>query len=521
MRVSTPQLHRSSVNAILDQQAQSSRTQQQLATGKRLLAPSDDPAASAKILDLNQAVAVTGQYDRNIDAARNRLNREETALAGVQTVLQRVRELAIQANNDSQNNETRQGIALEVRQRLSDLLGYANTKDANGEYLFAGFQSHTQPFAQNPAGGFTYSGDQGQRFLQVGPDRQVATNDAGAPVFQVIRNGNGTFTTRDNAANIGSGVIDPGTVTDPTAYDGDTYTVLFPFTTSATGSLAFNDANGNDTLSYSLSIDGTPVYTVDETGTPLNTLQDLATQINGATGTTGVQAYVAGSTLYLARTTPGDTPITVTETLSGYTAGDGDQATGYFGATLTGDAGGASHDTVYTPGNADAYLVLDSADNIDASGSYQADGAITFNGVKTSVKGEPANGDRFSVAPSTNQDIFTTVQNLIDALETPSQGTADLAAFHNAVNRVLTDIDQSQANFSGVRSGVGARLNTLDDQGNVNGAAKLQLQEALSKEQDLDYASAASRFNLQLVALQAAQQAFVKLQGLSLFNFLR
>ena len=110
------------------------------------------------------------------------------------------------------------------------------------------------------------------------------------------------------------------------------------------------------------------------------------------------------------------------------------------------------------------------------------------------------------------------VQNLVDALETPSQDTANLAAFHNAINRVLTDIDQSQTNFSEVRSGVGARLNT---QGNVNSAAKLQLQDALSKQQDLDYASAASQFNLQLIALQAAQQAFVKLQGLSLFNFLR
>lgn len=72
-----------------------------------------------------------------------------------------------------------------------------------------------------------------------------------------------------------------------------------------------------------------------------------------------------------------------------------------------------------------------------------------------------------------------------------------------------------------MRATVGARLNAVDAQKDVNDGFKLQVQETLSKLQDLDYAEAVSRLNLQLTGLQAAQQSFLKIQGLSLFNFLR
>ena len=96
-----------------------------------------------------------------------------------------------------------------------------------------------------------------------------------------------------------------------------------------------------------------------------------------------------------------------------------------------------------------------------------------------------------------------------------------MARLNNGMNRALTDIDQSMGNILQVRAQVGARLNTIDSQKNTNDSFSLQLQSTLSDIQDLDYAEAASRLNRQLLGLQAAQQAFVKVQGLSLFNFLR
>lgn len=403
MRISTNQINDQAVGAMLDTQTKAARTQLQLATGRKILTPADDPAAGASILGLKQAIAVNEQYQKNADTARARLHREESALTGVENLLQRVRELAIQGNNDSQNSQTRRAIASEVRERLSELLATANTMDANGEYLFAGYQRHTQPFAANPAGGYSYFGDQGQRFLEIGPDRQMADGDPGADVFQLIGNGNGTFTTLDNPANTGNGVIDPGTVGG--TFVPDTYTITF------------TQALPTDPITYA-----------------------------------------------------------VTGAVSGVVVAAG------------------------TP--------------------YSSGAQINFNGVSLNVTGAPANADSFTVTSSTNQDLFTTVENLATALETGASGTAGHAQFHNAINRFLVDLDQAQTNIEDVRARIGGRLNAIDSQVDGNDLATLQLRETLSTVEDLDYAEAISRLNLQLLALQAAQQSFVRIQGLSLFNFL-
>ena len=84
----------------------------------------------------------------------------------------------------------------------------------------------------------------------------------------------------------------------------------------------------------------------------------------------------------------------------------------------------------------------------------------------------------------------------------------------------LANLDQAISGLSSVRAGIGARLNNLETIENINQDFKLQLQTVLSETQDLDFAEAISRFNLQLTSLQAAQQAFVKTSGLSLFNYL-
>jgi flagellar hook-associated protein 3 FlgL len=74
---------------------------------------------------------------------------------------------------------------------------------------------------------FSYNGDQGQRFIQIGESRQVADSDSGAAVFFAIRNGNGTFATSAANGNSGTGVLSTSGVTDPTAWDQGSYTVRF------------------------------------------------------------------------------------------------------------------------------------------------------------------------------------------------------------------------------------------------------------------------------------------------------
>ena len=520
MRISTGQLHNMGLNSILEQQAKLINIQQQLASGKRLLEPSDDPSAAASILNIDQSLKITEQYQGNIDTARSRQNIQEETLIGINDIMHRVRELAIQGNKSTLTSVDRASIATEVRENLDALLALSNTRDSNGEYLFSGYQGTTQPFSVDASGNYIYSGDNGQRFLQIGTGRQVAVSDSGVDVFQAIRNGNGTFATLDNPANSGTGVIDPGSVTDPAAYDGDTYTLTFPIPAAATGTLTFGDNIGtNDDLTYTLSINGTAVYSVSESGTPVNTLDGLAAQINDDTTTTGVRAYVTGGTLYLGYTSPSTNPITVSEVLSGDSDGDLDTATGYFGSALTGTTTPAAN-VVYNADEATYYVVEDSSGNIETSGAYVSGAQITFNGIQTNIKQAPQTGDSFTISPSANQDIFTVVQNLAIALEDGADTPDGIAGLANSVSRVLTDIDQSMNNLEQVRSKVGSRLKTLDGQQDLNDAFLLQLQTSLSRHEDLDYATAVTRLEQQLVGLEAAQQSFIKIQALSLFNFL-
>ncbi len=184
MRISTSLLHQQGVNAILENQVAVAKTQLQLSSGRRMVQPADDPAGSEQAINLKALLAEAAQYKKNGDAARSRLEMEETALVQAGDILQRVRELAVRGLNGTQSAAERTAIALEVRQRLSDLLAVANTRDANGEFLFGGFyRGAAEAFVDNGGGSFSYNGDQGQRQLQISRSHQVAVGDHGADVF--------------------------------------------------------------------------------------------------------------------------------------------------------------------------------------------------------------------------------------------------------------------------------------------------------------------------------------------------
>jgi len=193
MRIGTLQLFRQGINSILDQQTKLVGTQLQLASGKRITKPSDDPTGAARLLGLSESLKVTEQYQTNADYARSRLELEDTALGSVGDALQRARELTVQALNDTNGPQDRAAIAQEIRQLTDEILGLANRKDANGEYLFGGFQGQNPPFAHDGSGTFSYAGDQGQRELQIGPARRVADGDSGLDVFMKVPAAAGGF----------------------------------------------------------------------------------------------------------------------------------------------------------------------------------------------------------------------------------------------------------------------------------------------------------------------------------------
>ena len=146
MRIASSQWFRQSMSSLMEQQAAAARTQQQLASGKRLLKPSDDPVAATRAVDVNRAVEKLGQYERNSVHTENRLRLQEAAVGGSLDVLQRVRELTVQASNGTQNDDTRGAIAAEIEQLRDSLMQQVNMKDGTGNYLFGGFGEDKPPY---------------------------------------------------------------------------------------------------------------------------------------------------------------------------------------------------------------------------------------------------------------------------------------------------------------------------------------------------------------------------------------
>ena len=310
MRISTSWNHQLGVNAMLDQQAKLSEAQLKLSSGKKYLTPAENPVAATSLIDLEQNINENEQFQVNIGTARQRLGLEEAGLANATELLQKIRELTVQGLNDSYNATNRKQIALEVGQLNQQLQTIANTRNANGEYIFSGFASDKPAFSYDAGTAtYTYGGDPSltPRNIAIGPSRVVSDGDNGEAVF---------------------GSIDPAA---PPLTPGSNATVNI-----------------------------------------LQAVAQLANDLNANT-------------------------------------------------------------------------------------------------------------------PNSNS---------------------------------LTDLDNALVRFDTIRASVGARMKALDDQENLNADYILDNKKTASAIGDLDYAEAISKFNLQNVALQAAQQAYVKVQNLSLFNYI-
>jgi flagellar hook-associated protein 3 FlgL len=385
------------ISALNTLESNLSQTQNQIATNLSFTTPSQNPVAAGAVNNYDQALAQSQQYDTNANSAQTRLSVEDAAMSQVQSALQSLRTIALQANSGAMSPEGRTALATQAAQIQESLVSLANTQDGNGEYIFSGYATQTKPFALS-ATGATYNGDQGQRQVQISPGQSVADGDNGATVFNQIKTGNGIFTATAGAANIGGGVVGASTVTNAAAYDGGAYAINF---------------------------------------TAANT-----------------------------------------------------------------------------------YEVRDSSNVLVTSGTYTDGQSIAFRGVQVTLTGQPASGDAFQVAASSNQSIFTTVQNLVTALQTGSPTTGSSAKLGNAVNVAINNIDQALNQTSNVRSDIGGRLNSITTQLSASSSQQIQLKSSISSLQSLDYASAVTKLDQQNVTLSAAMQAYTITKGLSLFKFL-
>lgn len=151
---------------------------------------------------------------------------------------------------------------------------------------------------------------------------------------------------------------------------------------------------------------------------------------------------------------------------------------------------------------------------------YTSEKAITFDGIQFDIKGAPANGDKFSVDPSQNQSIFTTVKDLIVALRAQGEGGVGGAALNNKLNQANANLDNAYNNVLAVRASVGARMKELDTLDGSGEGMDIQYTDSISNLIDVDVAKAISLFSQQTTNLQAAQMSYKNLTQLSLFNYL-
>ncbi len=219
MRISSGQIYQSALDNILRAQRETLRSQEEVSSGKRVLSPADDPPAATLALRIEQDIARSEQYLRNVEVAERDLRQQESQLQAVENILFRLRELTIQAGDGALSTNERQSLIAEAEALADQLVGIGNSQLANGEYLFSGFQGDTVPFVRRSTGVVEYRGDDGRRFLQINSSVDVEVRDNGRKLFVDVPAANNNFVTRVSSANTGSADIDVGRVVDQAAWD--------------------------------------------------------------------------------------------------------------------------------------------------------------------------------------------------------------------------------------------------------------------------------------------------------------
>lgn len=173
-----------SLNGILNTQKKMSIAENQLTKQTRILTPADDPAASAKVLGLDQNLSQVEQFQKNSVLLRNGLALEETILSNMRTNFDRISQLAIASGNGTYTEAERQAVALELKNIQIEFFDLMNTRDSDGGYIFAGFQDQSPAYEFDKVSGrFLFKGDDGSRALQISPSISLSGRDSGKRIF--------------------------------------------------------------------------------------------------------------------------------------------------------------------------------------------------------------------------------------------------------------------------------------------------------------------------------------------------
>lgn len=233
MRISTFSNYNKSLDALVDRQAQLGGTQAQMSTGKRVNRAGDDPSAAARSERALASERRSVANQRAVDASNNAMTLTEGALGDAAGLLQSAREGLVAAGNATYSDAERKGVADQLSDQRQQLLSIANRTDGAGIHLFGGQGATRTPFSDRP-GGVRFEGTPGP--VQAASGEALPLTTDGEATWMQARTGNGVFTTRP-VTSTGSAWIDNGSVVNPAALTGSTYSLQF---SGAAGSTTFS-----------------------------------------------------------------------------------------------------------------------------------------------------------------------------------------------------------------------------------------------------------------------------------------
>ena len=284
MRLSFNMKFNAGLDGILNTQQKMNRAQDQLTKQTRILTPADDPAASAKVLGLDQNLQQIEQFQSNSVLLKNNLALEETVLTNMRSSIDRARVLAIASGNGAYTDNDKQAVAQELKNIQVELLDLMNTRNAEGGYIFSGFQDKVQTYNLNPATGiYEFQGDDGQKSLQISPTIALPGNDSGKIVFENI---DARLKTTPALISAGAATSAEVSVTNQSQFD-TFYKQTFD---------SLNTANNN----FNVILTAPSTYEIQQNGNPLVPpvtgafVADAPIQFNGLTIKIGGAAAVPG-----------------------------------------------------------------------------------------------------------------------------------------------------------------------------------------------------------------------------------
>lgn len=476
MRVSTSYIFDSGTASMQRRISDALKLQQQLASQRRMLTPSDDPVAAAQALEVTQSQNINSLYMSNQNAAKDIMAVGEGNLTSAHQLMQSMYTTMVKLGNGALSDADRRTITTELRENFKQLMGFANETDGLGNYLFSGYNGNTKPFIGDIDNGVSYVGDSGGRSLQVSPSRSLQVGESGLDIFMRVPNKSVPFQAGAAAGNGGNAVIYSPTVTNPTQWNvpGNTqiYDIVFDNPSTAPA----------PALSYTIN---------DYTGAAVSTGNYTPAEIDlpDLTAYTLPSAPVLGGTYSTANyDIVFDNPSTA--------------AAGSFSYTI--------YDKQAKP--------ISGFQNL----SYTPASIALPNGGQVSMTGTPNAGDTFNIRPAGTTDVFSVISDLVLAAEQPYQKTdaATRGAFDQQLASTLSNIQSSMDNLLKYQANYGSRMKEAEDLQSAGADRNLQYKTTLSRLEDVDLAETISDLTRTETALTAAQQSFSMISKLSLFNYI-